>query len=211
MTKELEKIKSLVAKNKLDDAINLLNTRYLEEQEKDALIQLSKRINLLKEDDNKGILKHEEKIIESNKIGASLLSLISRLSLNNKVEKTKKLTQQTLITTKQINLLIEGQRKTLKYFTFSVIITLFLGFSILGFCFYIENDSIKVVLFLACGLMFLLSFYSFRLLIGGMEKINIFKILLQKLDKSLHVEMNSQEVQKINDLVWRKIENSLLN
>ncbi len=71
---EIERIKDLIAKNELEQALTL-SISLFPGQEKD-LILLNRRLEHLKKKERRGIISNNEEIIEKNKISSALLELL---------------------------------------------------------------------------------------------------------------------------------------
>lgn len=84
----ISKIKDLIGKNKLESAIELMESRLLEKIEdvlygvkslKNEILQIKRRYKKIKEDSNRGVLAHDQVSLELNKICRSLIDLLDSL------------------------------------------------------------------------------------------------------------------------------------
>ncbi|MEZ5045020.1 MAG: hypothetical protein R2828_34305 [Saprospiraceae bacterium] len=211
MTGEIEQIRSLVANSEYKDAINALSSLPLGEIEQNELLLLESRLSYLDKQNIRGILDHDKLIIETNKIGVNILTFISSIEANGKHDELPLRSNTALIDSSQIDQLINGQKLSLRYFMLLTIISLILSITLICIGFFSGNNLIRTILICGGVLMLLACFIAFKQIINNLEKINVFSILMIQLEKALLVESNTGEIEKINDLIWKKIEQSILN
>lgn len=211
MTGNIKEIRSLVAKSQYKDAISTLNGFLLDDMKKNDLALIESRLIFVEKQNRIGLLNFDSLIVEKNKIGVNILNFASELYDFSENEIKEIESGTPLVDTIQINQLIEGQRQSLRYFLLITAVTLILAATFITMGLFESRDLIKIVLWLGGGLMLITCFFSFRQIMTKLEKINVFKILLLQLEKALVVESNSYEIHRINNLVWKKIEQSILN
>lgn len=79
--KDKEDLKKLIGENKLSEAIKLLGSFNLEEEQGNELVLLQSRYSSFQEEKRKDILSHENAKIAQNKIKDGLISLIDKIEI----------------------------------------------------------------------------------------------------------------------------------
>lgn len=212
MEEKLKKIRDLIAKDKTELALNsLAEIDNLSEKYSNAVSTISASFSDVRGREIRNTISFAELSVQKSKITSSLLEVVTSIEKdlktdnNNQVKPKKRLIQKS-----HIEILINHQRSSLRYFLFYSFGLIGIGIIVIIIGMQLSNETMKTAMNIGGGLISSLSGFPIRELLQRKGKIKTFEILAIQLGSANEGNFFEDDTSRLNELVWKIIEKTAL-
>lgn len=210
MPNRIKNIRDLIAKNELGKVFDELSKMAMKQQFIDELIVLKSNFEEARKKSRIGIESFQDLEVIQNRIKNSILGILREIENNTDSKKEKPPSNVGTFDPLQVQHLIDSQKSSINYYKFYGIGIFVIGILIIAIGFLFQEGVMKVVMNIGGGFVSSLSTLPIKEIVKRKENIGILLLILNQIKKVKSGEVQQVNIQKMEDLIWKKLEATFL-
>lgn len=205
MKEKIEDIKKLIADGNILAAINAL--KLIDSFNADEIFMLESRFKQSERERRRGTIDLRDSDLTRNQVVQSLVEVISKIQ-DDEVNQDRNQNRKKVIEKKLVLEIIKSQRKSIRIYAIVSTIPIFIAssFVIWSIC----REDFGIIQTLGSLLIGSLSGFPIKEMVIRIEKVSVLNLLALKIEELVNKTYNQEEVEKVNNIFWNILENSLL-